>query len=92
MVQHFVPSTHAAIPIDPAHEIDAKRTVIWVAIFVVVVFGSLWLLLQAFGFFLFQEQKHKIFERPAYELEQKRAAEQAELPIDEAMRRLATKK
>lgn len=91
-------------PIDPLHDIDGKRTMIWVIVFVVVVFGSMWLLAVGFAFVLEQEHQVKIYDRETVELNALHAVETQELnktedlgdgkqriSIDEAMRRLAVK-
>jgi cell division protein FtsB len=91
-------------PIDPLHDIDARRTVWSVVFFTLGVFFSMWLLAKGFAFFLEQEHQVKVYDREATELKALRATEHTELQktetrpdgtqrisIDEAMRRLAAK-
>lgn len=91
-------------PVDPLHDIDAKKTVLSVVAFTIGVFLSMGLLASAFAYFLEQEQQVKVFDREATELKALRAIEATELSktaanadgtqrisIEDAMRRLATK-
>lgn len=89
-------------PIDPLHDIDARRTTLWVVFFTLMVFVGMWLLSAAYGAILEQELQQKVFDREPEELNALRAVERAELSksedlgggyerisIEEAMRRLA---
>lgn len=91
-------------PIDPLHDIDGRKTLLWVAIFVVVVFGGMWLLAESYGYVLDQEQHEKVWNRETTELNALHAMEAQELSktedlgggkqrisIDDALRRLAEK-
>ncbi|MEZ5966569.1 MAG: hypothetical protein R3F56_22220 [Planctomycetota bacterium] len=92
-------------PIDPLHDIDGTKTLVWVSVFVILVFGGVWLLGGSFGYFLDQEQKEKVWDREPTELKALRAQEDDQLhkqedlgggkqriSIEEAMRRLAEQK
>lgn len=91
-------------PLDPLHDIDGKKTLTWVVVFMVMVFGGMWLLAVTFGFVLEQQHQTKIYDRETVELNELRAREREELAaskdngdgtvrlsIEEAMRRLAEK-
>lgn len=102
---HSSPSTsESPTPIDPLHDIDGSKTLIWSIAFIVLVFGGMWLLSASFSYFLDQEHQVKIFDREPTELKALRAQEAAELSktqdlgngrarisIEESMRRLVQK-
>ena len=46
--------------IDPEHDIDAVKTILWLVLSTVTVFISLWLLLQVFSVVIFNERSAKI--------------------------------
>jgi len=91
-------------PIDPLHDIDGAKTLKWVGVFVLIVFGGMWVLALGFGFFLDQEQHTKVWDRDTVELNALREREAQDLAksedlgsgkqrisIEDAMRRLAQK-
>ena len=63
--------------IDPVHDIDAKQTILWLGISGLVVFISLWVLLQVFKVVISSERGAKIEATQPVELEALRRAEQA---------------
>ncbi len=63
--------------IDPAHDIDAKQTILWLGVSGLVVFISLWVLLQVFKVVISSERGAKIEATQPVELEALRRAEEA---------------
>ncbi len=61
--------------IDPAHDIDAKQTILWLGISALTVFISLWVLLQVFKVVISSERGAKIEATQPVELDALRQAE-----------------
>lgn len=99
------PGSDTPPPVDPLHDIDGSKTLVWSIFFIVLVFGGMWLLSASFSYFLDQEHRVKIFDREPTELKALRVIEEAELKktqdlgggkarlsIEESMKRLAVTK
>ncbi len=69
----------APAPIDPEHEIDAKKTAILLTVCLVFVIGCLWALGVVFDYTVRGEQKAKIDDLAPLELQALRATEDAML-------------
>lgn len=76
---HGVQGHDGPVPIDPVHDIDAKKTVIALVVSTVTVFVTVWLLLQWFSVVIFNQREARIGEAPTTQLDQLRQQESAEL-------------
>ena len=67
---------HAAVaPIDPEHDMDAKKTVLWLSVAMVFVIICMWSLLLFFNMSVAREQETKIEQGPRIELRALRSNE-----------------
>jgi hypothetical protein len=66
--EHAPGATHAPVPNDPEHDIDAKATTIWFVAGGLTLFIGLWLLVVVFLRVVEAERKVKIEEAPTTEL------------------------
>ena len=69
--------THAADPVDPEHDIDAKSATLWVVGGALGVFACLWIMVPIFMRVLEAERIRKVDSAPAAELLATRSDEQA---------------
>lgn len=68
--------THAATPVDPEHDIDAKSATLWVVGGAIGVFLCLWIMVPIFMRVLEAERIRKIDNAPPVELNDTKAKEQ----------------
>ena len=94
---HTVVSGHVD-PNDPAHDIDAKKTVTWLVVWTVALFLGIWLMVQLFYFMVRGERERKVARPVSTELQQLRQREEIELAglddyisIEDAMKELLKK-
>ena len=79
--------------IDPEHDIDAKKTVVWLVVWTLSIFASLWLLLQLFKVVIADVRDTKIDAVQPVDLDELRQREEAilqggRMTIQEAMEEL----
>lgn len=84
------PAAHAAPkgdeqpkPFDPDHDIDTRRTITWLVVWMVILFASLWLMVELYGAVIDRERVKKIDLQPAAEVLDLRARESSELTRSE---------
>lgn len=90
--------SHAAVgatELDPEHDIDGKRTIIWMIVWTVAIFVSIWGLYLLFKIVVDAERRQKVDLVPTNELNAFRAIEdeilagrKGGLSIDDAMQRV----
>lgn len=68
-------ATHAPVPLDPEHDIDARSATIWVVGGAIVLFISLWVMVPIFVLVQEKERERKIYEAPTVELDEAKARE-----------------
>jgi|SRR5688572_27277730 len=68
--------THAADPVDPEHDIDAKSATLWVVGGALGVFFCLWIMVPIFMRVLEAERVRKVDSAPSVELNEAKAKEQ----------------
>lgn len=66
---HAPGATHAALPLDPENDIDAKSATIWVLVGAVVLFLSLWVMVPIFMRVNEAERQGKIYGVKSQELQ-----------------------
>ena len=64
---------------DPEHDIDAKKTVLWLVFWTIAIFACMWLLLQFFLYLVEGERTRKINDVVPEAVQRLRAQEQADL-------------